>query len=108
MNKSQLTHHGRNIKTFALGTLCLLGAFVFGIETAGEVEPITLGEAGNIVMRGDLNANGVLDREDVAIVLEVVQGYRQLEPHLLQADPNGDGRLTVDDAIAILDDLSVL
>lgn len=99
---------GRSAKTIGLGFLCLVGSFAVGVETAGEVEPIGATNALSVVEVGDVDGSGVVDLQDVIQILEVTQGYREAKPHELQADPTGDGRLTVDDALQILQDIAIL
>lgn len=81
-------------------------AFVIGIQTAGEFQPVvspTMADAN--VLAGDLNGNGQIDQEDVRIALEIAGGYRSPTPSELAADPNRDFRITADDAMTILDQL---
>ncbi|OIO53297.1 hypothetical protein AUJ46_05490 [Candidatus Peregrinibacteria bacterium CG1_02_54_53] len=82
--------------------ICVTAAFLIGIQSAGEVQPIALIEAGSVSQRGDLTGDGSTDVQDVITILEVVQGYRQATPDQLLADPNQDGTLTIDDALRIL------
>lgn len=85
-----------------MGAATVLSAFYIGIETAGDVHPIALIEAGSAEIKGDLNGNGSLDLGDAIAILEIVQGYRDPMPEELRADPSSDGLLTVDDALRIL------
>lgn len=82
--------------------ICVAASFLIGIQSAGEVQPIALIEAGSVSQRGDLTGDGSVDVQDVVTILEVVQGYVQTTPDHLLADPNGDGTLTIDDALRIL------
>ena len=52
--------------------------------------------------RGDLDGNGQIDARDAVVILEIVQGYEAATARQRQADPDGDGYLTVDDAIRLL------
>ncbi len=88
-------------KVLMLGAATVASAFFVGIQTAGDVQPISLIEAGGEVA-GDINSNGMLDANDVVRILEMVQGYRDITPDALRRDPNHDGILTIDDAIRIL------
>ena len=97
----------RNLQLLSLSTLCVVASFALGIQTAGEVQPVTLIEAGSISKAGDVNGSGELDLDDVVIILEIAQDYRAATPEQLQADPNKDGQLTVDDALDILMQLSL-
>lgn len=91
--------------TLALG--CVASAFVIGIQSAGEVQPISLIEAGSMAIRGDFNGSGDIDLQDVHIVLEVVAEYRVPTAEQLLNDPDGDGQLTVDDALRLISILSL-
>ena len=91
-----------------LAFLCVGGSFGMGIETAGDMKAITPSKANELVVPGDMNGNGRLDRDDVTIILEIVQGYRKPTQQQLLADPNGDGQLTIDDAKRLLHDLASL
>lgn len=95
------------LRMLSFATICIVGSFVLGIQTAGEVQPVTLIEAGSIKQAGDVDGNGTVDIEDAILILEIAQGYRSAEVTQLKSDPNGDGQLTVDDAIAILEKLSL-
>jgi len=97
----------RNLQVFILGVFAIAGSFSLGIQSAGEVRPISLIEAGSIQIAGDINGNGVVDLRDVVSILEIAQGYNSATPEQLRADPNRDGMLTVDDAIRILSELSL-
>jgi len=73
-----------------------------GIQTAGEVQPIALIEAGSPVSTGDMDGNGIVTAQDAVVILEIVRGYQTATPEQLLSDPNGDGALTIDDALHIL------
>lgn len=89
-----------------LGILCVTGSFAVGVQTAGDVRTVEPTQAGSPEAAGDMDGNGRTDLRDVAIILEVVRGYRDATPELLRADPNADGNLTIDDALSVLDDLA--
>lgn len=88
-----------------LGTACVLSSFFIGIQSVGEVQPVTLIEAGNIELTGDVDGDGNVDIQDALRILEIAQGYRDATPQELRADPNGNGMLTIDDAVRILSEL---
>ncbi|MAE68270.1 MAG: dockerin type I repeat-containing protein [Candidatus Peribacteraceae bacterium] len=97
----------RNLKLLATGTACIVGSFLIGIQTAGDVQPVSLIQAGGIPFAGDVDGSGTVDVSDVLIILEVAQGYESATTDQLKADPNEDGQLTVDDAMRILSKLSL-
>jgi len=97
----------RNLKLLATGMACIIGSFLVGIQTAGDVQPVSLIQAGGAPFVGDVDGSGAIDMSDVLIILEIAQGYRSATTDQLKADPNQDGQLTVDDAIGILSTLSV-
>jgi len=90
------------LRALLFGAICVAAALVIGIQSAGDVKPIALIEAGSENRVGDLTGDGVVDVQDAIQILEVVQGYKAPTPEQLLADPNEDGQLTVDDALRIL------
>lgn len=92
----------RNVKLLAVGAASIAGSFLIGTYSAGQVQPIALIEAGGATQTGDIDGDGVIDVRDAVIILEIAQGYSTPETFQLKADPNGDGFLTVDDAIRLL------
>lgn len=78
-------------------------AFLIGIQTAGEYQPIASLQADGTTTAGDFNSNGHLDIQDARIALELASGYRSPTPDELAADPNRDFDITIDDVLAILD-----
>jgi hypothetical protein len=97
----------KNLKLLATGAACIVGSFLVGIQTAGDVQPVSLIQAGGIPHAGDVDGSGVVDVSDVLFILEVAQGYSVALPDQLKADPNEDGQLTVNDAMSILSQLSL-
>ncbi len=95
----------RSRRVLALGVVCIASSFAIGIQSVGEVQPVTLIEAGSIEQTGDVNGDGRLTVEDAIYVLEVSEGYVSASPRELMADPNKDGQFTVSDAIRILNEL---
>lgn len=103
------------IRSLALGTFCALGAFAVGIETAGNVDPVSHSQAAiqEIVgafgpVHGDANGNGVLDSTDAYIVFQAAEGLREPSPdETRQGDTDGDGLLTEHDLNRILHLLSL-
>jgi hypothetical protein len=92
----------KNLQSFSLGIVAIGSAFALGVKSAGDVRPASLIETGSIQQTGDVDGNGVVNISDVQIVLEIAQGYRIATARELRADPNSDGKLTVDDAIRLL------
>lgn len=97
----------RNLKVIATGAACIVGAFLIGIQSSGDVQPVSLIKAGGTTIAGDMNGDGILDVSDAIIILEVVNGYTVATSEQLRADPNSDGQLTIDDAIEILSIISL-
>lgn len=91
----------------AIGAASIAASFLVGIQTAGDVKPIALIEAGGSAATGDIDGNGVVDLLDALAILEIAQGYREPTPKQLLADPSGNGALTVEDAIRLLSTLSL-
>lgn len=101
-----ITYRSRQfLRALLFSGICVAASFLIGIQSAGEVQPIALIEAGSVSRVGDLTGDGSTDVQDVIAILEVVQGYAQATPDQLRADPNGDGVLTIDDALRILRNL---
>ena len=101
------THVRRTLLTLApLALVVAVASFGAGIQTAGNLRTIEWSSATNGV-RGDMNADGAVDEKDVIAILEIAQGYRTATPQELDADPNGNGVIAVDDAIRVLRTLSI-
>lgn len=97
----------QNLHVLTLSALAVVGSFSLGVQSAGEVHPVSLIEAGSIQIAGDIDGSGEVTVRDAVVILEIAKGYQEATPEQLMADPNGDGLLTVDDAIRILKDLSL-
>lgn len=97
----------KKAKLLGLSGLIMSMSFFVGMHSAGQVQPVTLIEAGGTEISGDINADGTVDVRDAIVILEIVRGYRTASPAELKADPNRDGTLTVDDALRILSKLSL-
>ncbi len=98
----------QNLHVLSLGALAIVSSFSLGVQSAGEVQPVSLVEAGSTQLAGDVDGNGEVTVQDAVVILEIARGYAEATPQQLKADPNRDGLLTVDDAIVILKDLSLL
>ena len=107
MHISYPHHVRRNAKLLGLSLFCLVSSFAVGIQTAGDVHPFTIIEAGGLLQPGDVDENGTVDIHDAIRILEFSQGYEIPSSEALRADPNGDGQFTVDDAIRILSRLAL-
>ena len=102
------------LRSIGLGTLCAIGAFAMGIETAGDVHPFARSEAAlqeivhaGSAIRGDVNGNGMLDPEDAYILHEAAEGL--LSPTAAEirlGDTDGDWSLTEKDVGYVLHVLS--
>jgi len=95
----------RNAGLCTLGLAAVVGSFSAGLYSTANVQPVRLIEAGSVHLRGDMNENGVLDAEDVELILEIAMGYTESTPKHLKLDPNDDGVITVDDALRVLSSL---
>lgn len=96
----------RSVRCVGIIAGSMLIAFVVGVQTAGDVQPIVNStQANSSLVPGDFNANGTLEIADARIALEIASGYRTSTPDELEADPNGDFHITVEDAMAILEHL---
>lgn len=96
----------RGIRVAVLGSLCIVASFALGIHTAGEVSPIASLQAGGPAREGDMNDDGVVNMQDVIEILAIVRGQLSPTAHHLRVDPNTDGKLTIDDAIHLLQTLA--
>ena len=88
--------------TLSLTIACVVSSFALGMHSAGNVQPVTLIEAGSSQQRGDIDGDGIIDLADVALILEISQGYTKATVDQIKADPNEDGALTVDDALSVI------
>lgn len=85
----------------------VIGAFILGIHTAGDVAPIVPSiEADGLVLEGDMNGNNVIDADDALIAFAIARGDHIATPHQLLADPTANGHITFDDVRMILGLLS--
>ena len=95
----------RKKTAYTLAPLALLAAVVsfgVGMRTAGDVTTVPSMSADDGTARGDVNGDGAVDAQDAIVILEISQKYRTATVRELEADPNGNGTLTVDDAIRVL------
>lgn len=94
----------KSLKTIGIVAGSMTVAFILGIETAGDLQPVVHEtRADNEVVRGDMNGNGSIDEDDVRIALELANGARTPTPAELEADPDQSFSITFDDVTAILD-----
>lgn len=104
------TQSQRQLPLFTFGALAVLAigtSFAVGLNTSGDVQTVSPLEASSTRIPGDIDNNSVIDTRDVVVILEIEKGYKTATPDELLADPNADGQLTIDDAIRILNDLSI-
>ncbi len=105
--KTKVTQTKPLLKAIGLSAACGLGAFVLGLQSAGNVQPFSQLQAAvggfHAPVSGDISDDGVLGLDDLQRVLEAAGGYR--EPTLAElkrGDMDNDGQLTVRDALRIL------
>lgn len=96
----------RGVRVAALGSLCIIASFAFGIHTAGDIAPIASLQADGPAREGDINDDGTVSLQDVIEILEIVRGQLPVTAHHLRVDPNTDGKMTIDDAIHLLQTLA--
>ncbi|MFA6039128.1 MAG: hypothetical protein WCV62_00160 [Candidatus Peribacteraceae bacterium] len=109
----------RNLSLVALSLTCVMGSFLVGVRTVGEVQvfdPSSVLRAGrseaqqaSVIMTpllGDIDSNGKVDLEDAIALLEVIRGDARVPPEALLTDPDGDQQFTLDDVLWILRFLS--
>lgn len=99
----------KSLRTICIVVASMSLAFLLGIETSGDIEPVVGSlRAGSVAVEGDFNGNGLLDANDARIALEIAQGFRSPTTQELAADPDHDFHITVEDAMAILEKLEHL
>ena len=109
----------RNLSLVGFGLTCILGSFLIGIRSAGEVhtfDPSTVLRANRTeaqqasvllsVMPGDIDGDGRVTMQDAITLLEVLRGTAKVPPETLLTDPDGSGTFTLDDVLWILRFLS--
>jgi hypothetical protein len=95
----------QSLTLLTLGLVSITTSFAIGMHSSSSVQPFTLIEAGGNAVAGDINADTVVDKRDVIEMLEMAAGYKAITPEAYDADPNQDGRITIDDAISTLKQL---
>lgn len=77
-----------------------------GIFKTGDVVTISNGLEDrnmNVVIYGDINGDGKIDKDDCLAILRHLNGYTKLSAsYLVAADPNHDNKIDKDDCLAIL------
>ncbi len=112
-NKLQTLLSRRNLHLFAFATICVVGSFLIGIQSAGDIKPVLHTEAqpasvlSHTPTEGDIDGDGQVTLQDVVDLLQMIQRTRPLTQQSIAADPDHDGELTVSDAIAIIDRLNI-
>ncbi len=106
MSTTHKTHFSKALTLVPLALFVAVASFSIGTRTAGDLRAIQYSSATDDSVRGDLTADGVIDERDVIVMLEIAQGYRTATPAELEADPNNNGVIGVDDAIRILRSMS--
>ena len=97
----------RGLKCLAAGLLACILAVSPVMAEEPVVEP--QGTLNRELKRGVVDNNGVVDANDALEALKVVSGlYTQQEFHLTAGDINQDGKLSVRDALIILQNTAKL
>lgn len=84
---------------------CVIGSFVMGVQTAGEVRPVDRIEAqANLLMHkpGDIDGDGNVTVDDAILALRLYEGKESPTDAALAGDPDRDGSFTLSDLAAIL------
>jgi hypothetical protein len=106
MMKTTQTLLSKNVVTvLTLAVVSISTSFAIGLKSSGSVQPFTLIEAGGNSLKGDINNDLLVDKKDIVLMLEMVAGYTKVTPEAYNADPNQDGRITIDDALNVLREL---
>ena len=115
MAKKHKLWTARKLQIMSVGTLCALGAFAMGIETAGDVQPFAHSEAalqeiiqGGKGLRGDVDGNGKVDTEDAYLLYQFSEHLESPSAdEIRRGDTDGDGQLTAKDLGFVLHTISV-
>jgi hypothetical protein len=111
-NTLQQIFSKRTMSLIAFASLCIVGSFVTGIRTAGDVHPFGHIEAEQAdllrssVIAGDIDGNGSIELADAQLLLNILNGSHPLTSQALKADLDGDGKLTINDLSILLRILS--
>ncbi len=84
----------------------LMVAFTLGMKTAKDIQPIHLINADSETLAGDIDGDGAVTKEDAIRALEIGLGYDVSTDRERQGDPNGDEKITIEDALTILKSLN--
>ena len=107
---------GTVLRTISLGTLCAIGAFAMGIETAGDVHPFARSQAleqASVIrdaadLAGDIDGDGVLTAKDAWKMLQITKGWEEASADdARRGDTDGDFRITDSDLGHVLHALSI-
>ena len=101
MSRTHTKHPPKATYLVPLALLAAVVSFGVGMQTAGDVRTVPSSSATD-ALAGDVTRDGIVDAQDAIRILEISQGYGTASVRELEADPNGNGTLTVDDAIRIL------
>ena len=89
----------------SLAAVCIAGSFTIGMYSSDSTTPAMLIEAGSDRLSGDVTLDGTVDAHDAAHIISVHLGYEHADPAAFRNDPDRDGHLTLDDALAVLSQL---
>ncbi|MFA6523379.1 MAG: dockerin type I domain-containing protein [Candidatus Peribacteraceae bacterium] len=97
----------QNLRIMTLATLCVAGAFVTGIRSAGEVHPFDATLAQQAILEqqthdGDVDGNGVTNVDDAIALVSIINDGTERTAQALHGDMDGDGSLTLNDLLQLL------
>ena len=102
-----LKKNGISLQLVAITALSVVASFAIGIKSSNNLRTIASLEAVSGRLTGDIDGDDAVTLHDVIEVLEIVRGYKEPTTSQLKTDPNGDGQLTIDDALRLLHDLQL-
>lgn len=98
--------HWLSPQVLVIALLCMSASFGIGVKTTGDVQTVDHLQAEETPrITGDMNADSIVDLDDVVEILEIVRGSKAATPEHILVEPTGDKAVTVDDALRLLQDI---